>query len=356
MNIIDERDKRTIYRKLKKKQYDELMTLSTEEGNWVRLLDEGMVTYAGGEPWFYIVRGTLRKFYESLPNDYVGSINIGHTDLATFPERIVGSWTKDDLRLVDVGDGREALDVRLRLIEDHPLVKALRLMPFELGVSAEFYTNVNEAMTNNESLNPFKVPVVDAVNITDFAIVGDAGNVNSMGIRLKGEKMEITQLTELLSEEGKSIEDVTALLEGLDVAKEPEATEPEAKEPETEEAATEPEAAEPENEIEATEIAEAAEEAEEATEEVEALPNLEQIAAQVEALQSEVETLRAENEDLRTRLAAAESVVEQQKETLAAKDASWDKFRTVFKKLAVVPTDTKETVAKKVQYTDGIGE
>lgn len=346
MNIIDERDKRTIYRKLKKKQYDELMTLSTEEGNWVRLLDEGMVTYAGGEPWFYIARGTLRKFYESLPNDYVGSINIGHTDLATFPERIVGSWTKDDLRLVDLGDGREALDVRLNLIEDHPLVKALRLMPFELGVSAEFYTNVNEAMTNNESLNPFKVPVVDAVNITDFAIVGDAGNVNSMGIRLKGEKMEITQLTELLSEEGKSIEDVTTLLEGLDA--------PEATEPEVAEAATEPEATEVENEIEATEIAEAAEETEEATEE--ALPNLEQIAAQVEALQSEVETLRAENEDLRTRLAAAESVVEQQKETLAAKDASWDKFRTVFKKLAVVPTDTKETVVKKVQYTDGIGE
>lgn len=343
MNIIDERDRRTIYRKLKKKQYDELMTLSTEEGNWVRLLDEGMVTYAGGEPWFYIVMGTLRKFYESLPNDYVGSINIGHTDLATFPERIVGSWTKDDLRLVDLGDGREALDVRLNLIEDHPLVKALRLMPFELGVSAEFYTNVNEAMTNNESLNPFKVPVVDAVNITDFAIVGDAGNVNSMGIRLKGEKMEITQLTELLSEEGKSIEDVTTLLEGLDVA---EATEPEATETAAEQEATEPEAT-----IEAGEIAEAAEE-----ETAEALPNLEQIAAQVEALQSEVETLRAENEDLRTRLAAAESVVEQQKETLAAKDASWDKFRTVFKKLAVVPTDTKEPVVKKVQYTDGIGE
>lgn len=348
MNIIDERDKRTIYRKLKKKQYDELMTLSTEESNWVRLLDEGMVTYAGGEPWFYIVMGTLRKYYESLSNDYVGSINIGHTDLATFPERIVGSWTKDDLRLVDLGDGREALDVRLRLIEDHPLVKALRLMPFELGVSAEFYTNVNEALTNNESLNPFKVPVVDAVNITDFAIVGDAGNVNSMGIRLKGEKMEITQLTELLSEEGKSIEDVTTLLEGLDA--------PEATEPEVAEAATEPEATEVEKEIEATEIAEAAEETEEATEEVEALPNLEQIAAQVEALQSEVETLRSENEDLRTRLAAAESVVEQQKETLAAKDASWDKFRTVFKKLAVVPTDTKEPVVKKVQYTDGIGE
>ena len=345
MNIIDERDKRTIYRKLKKKQYDELMTLSVSDGDWVRLLDEGMVTYAGGEPWFYITRGTLRKYLESLPSDYVGSINIGHTDLASFPDRIVGSWKKDDLRLVDVGNGREAIEAKLNLIEDHPLIKALRLMPFELGVSAEFYTNVNEAMTNNESLNPFKVPVVDAVNITDFAIVGDAGNVNSMGIRLKGETMEITQLTELLSEEGKTIEDVTSLLEGLDA---PEATEPEAVE-----TASEPEATEPEATIEAEEIAEAAEET---TEEVEALPSLEQIAAQVEALQSEVETLRAENEDLRTRLAASESVVEQQKASLAAKDASWDKFRTVFKKLAVVPTDTKETVVKKVQYTDGIGE
>lgn len=351
MNIIDERDKRTIYRKLKKKQYDELMTLSVSDGDWVRLLDEGMVTYAGGEPWFYITRGTLRKYLESLPSDYVGSINIGHTDLASFPDRIVGSWKKDDLRLVDVGDGREAIEVKLNLIEDHPLIKALRLMPFELGVSAEFYTNVNEAMTNNESLNPFKVPVVDAVNITDFAIVGDAGNVNSMGIRLKGEMMEITQLTELLSEEGKTIEDVTSLLEGLDT--------PEAVEPETEESAAEPEAEEVEAEVEADEIAEAAEAEDEEVAEDEfddALPNLEQIAAQVESLQSEVETLRAENEDLRTRLAAAESVVEQQKASLAAKDASWDKFRTVFKKLAVVPTDTKEPVVKKVQYTDGIGE
>ena len=48
MNIIDEREKRTIYRKLKKKEFDEILTLSVDSGIKVRLLDEGTVVDAYG--------------------------------------------------------------------------------------------------------------------------------------------------------------------------------------------------------------------------------------------------------------------------------------------------------------------
>ena len=76
MNIIDERDVRTVYRKLRKKEYDDMLTLSVSREEEVRLLDEGMVVDAYGSPLFYIMKGTLEKYLEALPDDYVGSINL----------------------------------------------------------------------------------------------------------------------------------------------------------------------------------------------------------------------------------------------------------------------------------------
>ena len=68
MNIIDERNVRTIHRKLRKKQYDEILELSTKKKKHcetVRLLDEGMVVDAGGNPYFYITKGTLKAYYDA---------------------------------------------------------------------------------------------------------------------------------------------------------------------------------------------------------------------------------------------------------------------------------------------------
>lgn len=321
MNIIDERDTRTIYRKLKKKEYDENIQLSASNEQWVRLLDEGMVVDAIGRPLFYIRKHTLRTFYDALPDDYVGSINLGHMDFATFPV-LLGQWTKKDLRLVDIGDDREALDVNLRLNEDLSIVKDLRKMNYTLGVSAEFGFHIDEKATKE-----YGIEVLDAVNIRDFAIVGDAGNVNSSGIQLKGDTMTVQELSAALNNSGaKTLEDVTKLLDAEESkGKEPEAEEPKEEEPKEEpkEEAEEPKAEEPEES-----------------------KNLATIAAMMETMQKENERLTAEV----ARLSA----------TIAARDKAEQEFVEKFKNLSVslsterVTNDVEEST--DIIFTDGIGE
>lgn len=207
MNILDEREVRKIHRKLKKKEYDGLITLSAEEGTKVRLLDEGMVVRSDGSPWFYIMKGTLQKYYDALPDDYEGSINMGHMSLATFPI-LLGSWTKKDLTLVDIGSGRMGLDVNLHLDEENMLVKELRRTKYELAVSAEFTSVCDEKATEK-----YGVPMIQELFIWDFAIVGEPGNINSW-VHLKGENMKFEEITALLS----SAEDISAVNDVLDQA------------------------------------------------------------------------------------------------------------------------------------------
>ena len=357
MNIIDERDKRTIYRKLRKKEYDNILTLSVSDGQKVRLLDEGTVVDAYGSPLFYIRKGVLKAFYEGLSDDYVGSINIGHTDLASFPDRIVGTWSKKDLSLVDIGDGRQGLDVNLKLMEDHPLVKALRLLPFSLGVSAEFGYHIDQ-----EATETYQLEVLDAVNIYDFAIVGEAGNVNSSGIELKGGVMTTQKnLSELLGGEvfeGADLEKLNKKLGEMIDAPEaaPEVHEESAEAEPSEDTAEE--SAEPAEEPAEPEAEEASKEAEEAVEEpaeepVEEVPtepeaeavDLSAVLKGIEDLKAEVAQLKTENEELKSKLSA---------KTKAEKD-----FVEKFKNLSVSLTVEKKqepVVESKPAYTDGIGE
>lgn len=351
MNIIDEREKRTIYRKFRKKQYDDAINLSVTEGPVVRLLDEGAVVYANGDIDFYIMKGTLERFYMSLPDDYEGSINLGHMDFPTFPI-LLGKWRKSDLRLVDIGEGRKGLDVVLHLDESISLVQDLKKMPYDLGVSAEFTYHANE-----DASETYGFLVIDEVNIRDFAIVGECGNVNSSGITLKGgSTVNLKELTAMLDSESTDIDAVNALLDEALEGSTDETVEEAVGEPETvEEPEAEPEA-DPETEPETEEVEEEAEEEAEETEEAPEAEESEEQAEEAEedlasemseqlaAVMTEVETLRAENAQLRA--------------TLAAKDESWKKFSEKFKKLSVVLTDKTETPKHNTAspYTDGIGE
>lgn len=207
VNLIKERDERDEIRKIHKKAIDNAINLSakTDKGNAiqlsvsgdnkvVRLLDEGGVVDAYGRPLFYIRKGVLKTFYDELSPDYVGSINLGHSDFATYPI-LLGEWSKQDLTLVDLGDGWHALDVQLKLNEDLSVVQDLRKQKHTLGVSAEFPYAVDE-----EATREFGIEILKAVDIRDFAIVGDAGNVNSGGINLKGGKEEMSKLTDRIAE------------------------------------------------------------------------------------------------------------------------------------------------------------
>lgn len=347
MNIIDERDKRNETRRRMKQMYDSTMTLSADE-KWYPLLSEGMITYADGSPQFYIMKGTISSFYDQLSPSYEGSINIGHTDLASFPERIVGKWTKADLRVVDTENGRQALETSLPINYDHPLIKALELSPFDVGLSVEMGVNVNESLTNNKDANPFGVPMVDNINVYDYAIVGNAGDVNSMGITLRGELPQMDEklkkLASLLADsETTTLSDVSKLLD--------ETLEEAEKAPEAAPEAVEELAEEPKEEV-VEEAENAPEEVVEASEEA-----VEEKEVEVKTDSSELDAILASIEELKAEIESLKAQVTEKDALLAAKDKETADFVNKFKNLSVSLTKEVKPMEKpKSQYTDGIGE
>ena len=236
-NLIEERNERTRNRKKRKKKMDSIIGLSKNEERQtmklsskvkladtsIRLLDEGFC-----DNGFVIKKGTLAKYLNgqneyirgweqtedgwvqtdvlNLTDDYVGNVNIGHMEFATFPY-IVGEWKKSDLTLVDIENDRKALDVNLRLDEESVFLKELARQPFDIGVSAEFYYHINEEDTESlsEMLNEY-IPVIDEIFIFAYGLVGECGNVNSSGLELKGETMPKEIKKELMAEEEVKVE------------------------------------------------------------------------------------------------------------------------------------------------------
>lgn len=348
MNIIDKRDVRTARRKIAKKEYDNIIKLSANTDNMkklsaddgtYRLLDEGAVVYANGDIDFYIQKGTLAKYMEALPDDYEGTINLGHMPFASFPI-ILGTWTKNDLTLVDIGDGRQGIDVKLRLDDDVSIVRDLRRMPYTVGLSAEFGYSINE-----EASREIGLEIIDELFITDFAIVGEAGNVGSSDVRLnvKGDAMKISDLAKKLdAEKGKtaSLSDLSKL---LDSAIETEEKELEVEEAEETVEETVEETAE-ETEEETVEEEESAEETADEAEESADEPTFDQVSEMINLV---VER----NKELEQRVAELEA-------KLSAKEKEEKDFIEKFHTLSVsLSTERKEhkTPETKSAYTDGIG-
>lgn len=186
-NLLEDRDKRTIYRKLAKEQFDNIIDLSVRDGTKVRLLDEGAVVDAFGDIDCYIEKGTLGKFLKELPGDYEGTINLGHIPFAVFPF-ILGKWKKTDFEIVDIGNGRQALDIALHLDRESSIIKELKRQPYDVGVSAEFTYHGDYKELEVEPGVKRYVLCIDELFISDFAIVGECGNVNSSGINMNIKK------------------------------------------------------------------------------------------------------------------------------------------------------------------------
>ena len=140
-------------RKKGKAFYDNAITLSSvdKENHYVsvnlssgyvenkptRLIDEGAITYEGGDDIrLYIKKGAVQAFYDSLSSDYVGYINLAHIDITSLPLNL-GTWTKDDLTVVDIGDGRKGLDVNVKLNRELHIVQDLLKQEIPLSISAE---------------------------------------------------------------------------------------------------------------------------------------------------------------------------------------------------------------------------
>ena len=285
-------------RKKGKAFYDNAITLSSvdKENHYVsvnlssgyvenkptRLIDEGAITYEGGDDIrLYIKKGAVQAFYDSLSSDYVGYINLAHIDIASLPLNL-GTWTKDDLTVVDIGDGRKGLDVNVKLNRELHIVQDLLKQEIPLSISAELRGTIDF-----ESSFKFNAPFYNEIEIAGFSVVANPANVNSTGENLnsKGDsEMNLWEKILKLSSENKEEKKNEALENKED--------EKEEKEPESKEEGTE-------NEEEAKKGEETLETVEMSKEDME---KINKFMDAFEALSAKVEELEKENAELKQKL------------------------------------------------------
>lgn len=285
-------------RKKGKAFYDNAITLSSvdKENHYVsvnlssgyvenkptRLIDEGAITYEGGDDIrLYIKKGAVQAFYDSLSSDYVGYINLAHIDITSLPLNL-GTWTKDDLTVVDIGDGRKGLDVNVKLNRELHIVQDLLKQEIPLSISAEL-----RGKLDFESSFKFNAPFYNEIEIAGFSVVANPANVNSTGENLnsKGDsEMNLWEKILKLSSENKEEKKNKAL---------------ENKEEEKEEKT-------PESKEEETENKEEAKKGEETLETVEMskgdMEKINKFMDAFEALSAKVEALETENAELKEKL------------------------------------------------------
>lgn len=285
-------------RKKGKAFYDNAITLSSvdKENHYVsvnlssgcvenkptRLIDEGAITYEGGDDIrLYIKKGAVQAFYDSLSSDYVGYINLAHIDVASLPLNL-GTWTKDDLTVVDIGDGRKGLDVNVKLNRELHIVQDLLKQEIPLSISAELRGTIDF-----ESSFKFNALFYNEIEIAGFSVVANPANVNSTGENLnsKGDsEMNLWEKILKLSSENKEEKKNEAL---------------ENKEEEKEEKT-------PESKEEGTENKEEAKKGEETLETVEMskddMEKINKFMDAFETLSAKVEALETENVELKEKL------------------------------------------------------
>lgn len=246
-----------------------------------RLIDEGAITYEGGNDIrLYIKKGAVQAFYDSLSSDYVGYINLAHIDIASLPLNL-GTWTKDDLTVVDIGDGRKGLDVNVKLNRELHIVQDLLKQEIPLSISAELRGEIDW-----DASFKFDAPFYDTIEIAGFSVVANPANVNSTGENLnsKGDsEMNLWEKILKLSSENKEEKKNNAL--------ENKEEEKEEKEPSKEEG---------------TENKEEAKKGEETLETVEMskddMEKINKFMDAFETLSAKVEALETENAELKEKL------------------------------------------------------
>lgn len=199
-NLVIDRDEKDNNRKAAKQMWDRRISLTSKDkellrskaqtnvsdDGYHRLLDEGAVVFNDGSMRSYIKRGAIKKWYDGLDEDYVGTFNLGHSDFGSNPT-LLGTWTKKDLRLVDLGKGRTAVDVKVNLDDDLYVVKDLKKSMnnhnYDIGISAEFYGDLDLDATRK-----YETAVFESIDLRDIGVVGTVGNVNSRGLKLKEEQ------------------------------------------------------------------------------------------------------------------------------------------------------------------------
>lgn len=251
-----------------------LSNIGFVEGTTMRLLDEGALYYEGGEEVrLFFEKGTIQAFYDTLSDDYVGYVNLAHLDIWELPLNL-GTWTKQDLSIVDIGNGRVGLNVDVHLNEKLHIVQDLMAQEIPLSLSAELGLGVDYEESQRQGY-----PCIEKINIKGFSIVGNPANANSTSIDLSVKGEEEMTLKEFLT--GKKDEEVV------------ETKVEEVQEEET--LATEEQPTEEKVELSAEQVT-----------------MLESFMSEYTQLKTENESLKSEIEDLKAQLSSKEQEVEKE--------------------------------------------
>lgn len=156
--------------------------LKGSNDNFVRLLDEGVVVEGDGSVYAVIKKGVIKKWYDSVPDDFVGNIDKDHN--RSFE---LGLFRKSDLKLVKLEDGRYGVDVNVKLDDELYAVRDLKRMGDKKAISSEFWSEENEFIKQSVITGTKKsvygydylVPLIDEIQITGYAVVDSPKNANS---------------------------------------------------------------------------------------------------------------------------------------------------------------------------------
>jgi len=155
-----------------------------------RLLNEGAVVdnIKDAKPRLYIKKEALKKYYNALPEDFVGYLNAEHDK-----NRLIGRWTKKDLSLGQDSDGRYYLDFNLNLNPELSFVKDAEILGKTYGLSVEMI-----GMKDSKLSKEYGFDVFEDVDIFGIGVVTNPANVASHG-KLQGGKPVKDFMKKLLS-------------------------------------------------------------------------------------------------------------------------------------------------------------
>lgn len=187
---------------------------SRNEENWVRMLDEGVVVDGDGYCYAVIKKGTLKDFYENLPDDFEGYIDRDHV----YALRL-GKYTKKDMKLVSTGDGRYGIDINVKLDDDYYATRDLMKQGEHRAVSVEMAIDFDEfgladKITGDKKQGKYLVPIINKVNILGYAVCENPKNANSIKDDLldkasvEGDNMNEDELKKLAAEDEQDTENV----------------------------------------------------------------------------------------------------------------------------------------------------
>lgn len=147
--------------------------------NWVRLLDEGVVIECDGSIEAVIAKGAIKHWYDTLPEDFEGNIDKDHNHSID-----LGTFTKDQLKLVELGDGRYGVDVDVKLNTELHAVQDLLLMDNRNGISSEFFAIEKKGLIKASDIldnvkKDYNVPLITELAITGYGVVETPLNANS---------------------------------------------------------------------------------------------------------------------------------------------------------------------------------